>query len=193
MAARPPLALTRHLPPVRESGGDAVQAPYRHDPRRPRLVPVLRRRGPGPLCGQGQVPAPPAAQLLAGLGQPPAPHGPDGGPGRPRRVGGGRERGGCADPGALADPGPPAPLQRAAQGRQELPVAGGDPRRRVAPPAGRPGPQTKGRPLLRPLRPRRGHPQHPRPPGPELPGPHLLRQQVHPPRAVGPAVPALRH
>ena len=55
------------------------------------------------------------------------------------------------------------------------------------------GRKRQGRPLLRPLRPRRGDPHHPRPPGPELPGPHLLRQQVHPPRAVGPAVPALRH
>ena len=98
----------------------------------PGVLPVLRRRGPGPVRGEGQVAAPPPAQLLAGLGQAHAPHGPDGGPGRPRRVGGGRQRGRCADPRALAHSGAPAPLQRPAQGRQELPLAGGHAHRGVA-------------------------------------------------------------
>ena len=64
---------TASVPPPtsdsRESGPDAVSAAHRLHPGRPGLVPVLRRRGPGPLRGQGQVPAPPAAQLLAGPGQ----------------------------------------------------------------------------------------------------------------------------
>ena len=72
--------------------------PDRLHPRRPRLVPVPRRRGPGALRGQGQVAAPPPAQLLAGPGQAPAADGPDGGPGRPRRVDRGRQRGRGAHP-----------------------------------------------------------------------------------------------
>ena len=126
-------------------------------------------------------------------GQAPAPHGPDGGPGRPRRVGGGRQRGRRADPGALADSGAPAPLQRAPQGRQELPLAGRHAERGVAPPGRGAGAQAQGRPLLRPLRQRRGHPVDPRPAGAELPGAHVLGHQVHAARAAGPALPALRH
>ncbi len=120
-------------------------------------------------------------------------HGPDGGPGRPRRVGGGGQRGRRAHPGALAHPGPPAPLQRPAEGRQELPLAGGHAQRGVAPPGRGAGPQAQGGALLRPLRPRGRHPGDPRPAGAELPGPHLLGHQVHAPRAAGPALPALRH
>ncbi len=168
---------------LRESGRDAVSAAHRLHPGRPGVLPVLRRRGPGPLRGEGQVAAPPPAQLLAGLGQAHAPDGPDGGPGRPRRVGGGRQRGRRADPGALADPGPPAPLQRPPQGRQELPLARRHGERGVAAPGGGARPQAQGRPLLRPLRQRRRHPVHARPPGAELPRAHVLGHEVHPPRA----------
>ena len=179
--------------PLRESGRDAVSAAHRLHPGRPGLLPVLRRRGPRPLRGQGQVAAPPPAQLLAGLGQAAAPHGPDGGPGRPRRVGGRRQRGRRADPRALADSGAPAPLQRAPQGRQELPLARRHAERGVAAPGRGARPQAQGRPLLRALRQRGRHPVHPRPPGAELPGAHVLGHQVQAPRAPGPAVPALRH
>ena len=178
---------------LRESGPDAVPAADRLDPRRPGFVPVLRRRGPGPLRGQGQVPAPPLAQLLAGLGPAPASHGPDGGPGRPRRVGGGRQRGRCLDPGAFAHPGPPAPLQRAAQGRQELSVAGRDRGRGVAPPGSRPRAQAQGGAVLRPLRQRRRHPVHARPARPQFSGAHVLGHEVRPARAARPSLPALRH
>ncbi len=65
----------------------------------------------------------------AGLG--PA-DGPDGQPGRPRRVDGGGLRGRGAPARAQPHPAVPAPLQRPAEGRQELSVAGDDRRRRVA-------------------------------------------------------------
>ena len=178
---------------LRESGPDAVSAADRLHPGRPGLLPVLRRRGPGPLRGEGQVAAPPPAQLLAGLGQAPAAHGPDGGPGRPRRVGGRRQRGRRADPGALADPGAPAPLQRPPEGRQELSLARRHAQRGVAPAGRRARAQAQGRPLLRPLRQRRRHPLDARPAGPQLPGAHVLGHQVHPPRTPRAALPALRH
>ena len=54
---------------LRESGGDAGQPPTGSIPDAPGSYQFLRRRGPGPLRGQGQVPAPPPAQLLAGLGR----------------------------------------------------------------------------------------------------------------------------
>ena len=178
---------------LRESGPDAVSAADRLHPGRPGLLPVLRRRGQGPLRGEGQVAAPPPAQLLAGLGQAHAPHGADGGPGRPRRVGGGRQRGRRPDPGALADPGAPAPLQRPPEGRQELSLARRHAQRGVAPAGRRARAQAQGRPLLRPLRQRRRHPLHARPARPQLPGAHVLGHEVHPPRAPRAAVPALRH
>ena len=83
-------------PPPRHSGIDAISAPHRVHSRRPGLVPVLRRRGPRAVRGQGQVAAAPPSQLLAGFGQAGAADGTDGGPGRPRRVGGRRQRGGRA-------------------------------------------------------------------------------------------------
>ena len=65
--------------------------------------------------------------------------------------------------------------------------------RGVAAPGRRQRAQAQGRPLLRPLRQRRRHPQHARPPRPELPRAHVLGHQVHPARAPRPALPALRH
>ena len=108
-------------------------------------------------------------------------------------MGGRGDRGRGPDPGALPDPGPPAPVQRAAEGRQELPVAGGLGGGGVAPPDGLPWAQAKGSPLLRPLRPRGGAARDPRPPPAELPGPHLLGGQVQAARPAGPALPPLRH
>ena len=56
--------------------------------------------------------------------RPAGPDGPDGGPGRPRRVGRGGDRGRGAHARARPHPDPPAAVQRPAEGRQELPVAG---------------------------------------------------------------------
>ena len=94
-------------------------------PGRPGVYHDSRRRGPGPLTSARPSRCATALRPThwQGLGQVAAPHGPDGGPGRPRGMGGGGQRGRCADPGALADSGPPAPLQRPPQGRQELPLA----------------------------------------------------------------------
>ena len=127
-----PPSVTPRSQALRESGSDAVSAPNGLHPGCTGLVPVLRLRRPSPLRRQGEVAAPPPAQLLAGFGQADAPDGPDGGPGRPRRVDRGRQRGRRADSGALADPGAPASLQRPSQGRQELPLAGHHPERGVA-------------------------------------------------------------
>ena len=84
-------------------------------------------------------------------------------------------------------------VQRPPQGRQELPVARRHAQRGVAAPGRGPRAQAQGRPLLRPLRQRRRHPQHARPPRQELPGAHVLGHQVHAARAPGPPLPALRH
>ncbi len=73
---------------------------------------------------------------------------------------------------------PPAPVQRAAAGRQELPVPRRHPRRRVAPPDGDARSQAQGRALLRALRARLRHPRDPRPAAAHVPAAHLLGQQV---------------
>ena len=88
---------------------------------------------------------------------------------------------------------PPAPLQRAAARRQELPVPRRHGGRRVAAADGDARPQAQGRPLLRALRPRLRHPRDARPAAAHLPAPHLLGQQVRPAPAARPAVPAVPH
>ena len=123
-----------------------------------------------------------------------APDGPDGRPGRPRRVGGGGHRGRGAPPRAHPDQAAPAPLQRPAQGRQELSVAGRDRERRVA--AARPwsgaasarasatsAPTPTSAPSATPSTCCCG----------QLPGADLLGHQVPAPPAPGPALPALPH
>ena len=87
----------------------------------------------------------------------------------------------------------PAPLQHPAEGRQELPVPGRHPRRRVAPGHGHAGRQAQGRALLRALRPRLRHPRDARPAAAHLPDPHLLGQQARPAREAGSPVPAVPH
>ncbi len=78
-------------------------------------------------------------------------------------------------------------------GRQELPVPGGHPRRGVAAGDGDARRQAQGRPLLRSVRPRLRDPRDARPVAAHLPDPHLLGQQVRPARAPRPAVPAVPH
>ena len=148
--------------PARHTGGVVTRPPPGSIPDAPGSYQFYDADGPGPLRGQGQVPAPPpelnyfqdpaslpprTAQMVR--------------PGRPRRVDRGGQRG--RGPPARAQPhqAAPAPLQRPAEGRQELPVAGRHRQRRVAPPGGGPGPQAQRGALLRPLRQRRGHPGRP--------------------------------
>ena len=114
-------------------------------------------------------------------------------PGRPRRVDGGGQR--VRGPAARAQPHPavPTPLQRPAEGRQELPVAGPDRQRRVAPAGRGAGAQAHRGPVLRPLSQHRGHPGDPRPAPAVVPGADLLGHQAAAPPAAGPALPALPH
>ena len=64
----------------------------------------------------------------------------------------GPQRGRGSHVGVLADQAAQATLQRAARGRQVLPVSGGHPLRRMAQSNGHAGSQTEGHPLLRALR-----------------------------------------
>ena len=95
---------------------------------------------PGPLRGQGQVAAQPAVQLLRRPGHPAGPDGPDGGRGRPGRVDPGRQRRRGHHARVRPHQAAPAPLQHPAGRRQELPVAGRHPARRLAPGRGGAGP-----------------------------------------------------
>jgi len=189
--ARAPNA--RETPAGRESGGDADAAAHRHHPRRPGLLPVLGPGGPRPLRGEGQVAAPPAPQLLGRPGGSRPPDRPDDGPGRPRGVGHGRHRGRRAHPRALPHPDPPAAVQRAAEGRQELSLAGGHGERRVAAPGRVPRQEAQGGPLLRPLRPRRRPARDHRPPAAQFPGADLLGRQVRAAPSARSPLPPLRH
>ncbi len=177
----------------RESGAVKSRPPTSSIPDAPGSYQFLDADGRGPLRRQGQVAAAPAGQLLGRPGRAPATDRPDGGPGRSRRMGRGRHRGRRADPRALAHPGPQAPLQRPAEGRQELSLAGGDGERGVAASGGLPGPQAQGGAVLRPLRPRRCAPRDARPLAAQLPHAHLLGRQVQATPAPRPPVPALRH
>src|ERR1700686_2576861 len=123
--------------------------PPRIDSRRPRLLPIPRPGRSGSLRGEGQV-APAAPQfLLPGPRRPGPPDRPAGPPGRPCGVDGGGL--GVRGPPARAQPDQavPAPVQRPAEGRQELPVAGPDGERRVAPTGRGEGAQEERRALLR--------------------------------------------
>ena len=130
-------------PAARHTGAVATRPLSGIDPRRARFLPVRRRGRPGPLRRQGQVAAVPGQLLLPGPGQPGAPDGPDGRRRRPRRVDGGRHRGRGPAPRAQPHPAVPAPVQRPAEGRQELSVAGPDRGRRVAEAGRGAGPQAQ--------------------------------------------------
>src|SRR6185437_6817014 len=171
----------------------AVPTTDQFDPGRPGVVPVRGRRRPGAVRGEGEVAAAPAAELLAGPPRPAATDRPDGGGGGPRGVGGGGHRGRSADVGVLPHPDPPAPVQRPAEGRQELPVAGGDGGGGVAAADRVPGAEAEGGAVLRAVRPRRGPPGDPGPAAAELPGADVLGGEVQAARPAGAAVPAVRH
>ena len=167
--------------------------PPRLDSRCPRLVPVRRPGRTGALRGEGQVPPPAPQLLLPGPRGPGPPDRPARPPGRPRGVDGGGLGVRSPPAGAQPDQGAPAPLQRPAEGRQELPVAGPDGQRRVAPTGGGEGSQEKWRALLRSLSQRGGHPRDARPPAAVVPRADLLGHQVPAPPAARPALPPLPH
>ena len=176
-----------HVPPIASTCGPTSSR--RHDPGRPRLVPVQGRPRSGDLRRQGQEPAPAAVELLPEPAQHAPAHGADGGHGRVGGVDPGPQRRRSPHARVQPDQAAPPPLQRPVARRQELPV----PRRhrggRVAPPDGDAGPQAQGRPVLRALRQRLRHPRDARPAAAHLPAPDLLGQQVQqpPPARAGPA------
>ena len=156
-------------------------------PDAPGLVPVQGRgRAGSSTSARPSRCAQRLSQLLPDAA-PAAAHRADGGGGRDGRVDPGPQRRRGADAGEHADQAAPAPVQRPAARRQELPVPRRHRRRRVAPPDGDAGPQAQGRPVLRALRPRLRHPRDARPAAAHLPAPHLLGQQVRPAPAARPA------
>ena len=180
---------------VRISGtlGRGPSTAHRLHPRVARLLPVLRCRRPGDLRRQGKVAPVPPELVLPGSGRTALPDGPDGGPGRPRRVDGGQLR--SRSPGARAQPDPalPTPLQRASEGRQELPVVGHLGGRSMATAGHCPRPQAQGGPVLRAIPQRRCHPGDPGPAVAVLPTSDLLRYQVQESRPVGATVSVVPH
>ena len=158
---------------------DVPSCPGR-DPNVPRGLPVPGRAGTGHLRRQGQEPAPAPVQLLPGPRRP-APAHPEDGHHRMRGgVDGGVHRGGVPGPGVLLDQGVQPPFQRHVQGRQVLPLPGGDDGGDLPPRAGSPrGPQT-GNPLLRPLRPGLVHPRDRRAAAEGLPSAFLLSRRLPP-------------
>ena len=201
IACDPPIALRvpgaavgpGRRPPARHTGAVATRPLPGSIPDEPGSYQFVDARRPGALRRQGQVAPVPGQLVLPGPGQPGAAHGPDGGAGRPRGVDGGGHRGRGPAARAQPDPAVPAPVQRPAEGRQELPVAGPHRERRVAPAGGGPGPQAQRGAVLRPVPERRGHPGHPRPAAAVVPGADVLGRQVPQPRAAGPALPAVPH
>ena len=145
------------------------------------------------LRRQGQVAPVPPQQLLRRPPAAPAPDRPDGDDGRDRRVDRGAQRGRGAHARAQPHQAAPPPLQRPPAGRQELPVPRHHDGRHLAPGPGHAGGQAEGHQVLRALRPRLRHPGDARPAAAHLPHPHLLGQQVRPPRPARAPLPALRH
>ena len=105
----------------------------------------------------------------------------------------GPQRGRGAVPRVQPDQEAQAPLQHPAEGRQVLPLPGGDRLRGVAPGHGAAGGEAQGRPLLRAVRPRLRHPGDARPAAADVPDPHLLRQQARPAPQARPALPLRPH
>ena len=87
-----PALRSRESPPDPAPWGRGRTSPRRHHPRRPRQLPVQGRRRAGHLRRQGQVAAPAPVELLPEPAEHAAPHGPDGGHGRDRRVDPGPQR-----------------------------------------------------------------------------------------------------
>ena len=166
-------------------------AKARHPSGGPRRVPLERRRGRGAVRRQGQAAPQPGAQLFRqrfpGQRQESAA---DAAGGRCRDDRG-AERAAVAAPREQPDQGVPAPVQRPAQGRQELSVDRRDASRIRFPGCWSPGGATFRGPLLRALYRRRRDAAHPGPGAPHLHGAKLRRRS--PRRAAGAALPRLPH
>ena len=117
----------------RHDGARGAATARRHDPRRPRLLPVQGRRRPGHLRRQGQVAPVSGCRTTSATPRSCRRAPPDGGDGRDRRVDPGPQRGRGAHARVQPHQAAPAPVQRPAAGRQELPVPRRHPERRVAP------------------------------------------------------------
>ena len=165
----------------------------RQHPRRARLLPIPRRRGPGDLRREGQEPAEPAVELLRATGDVARTHLPDGAGGRSRGVDRLPERGRRVLPRVQPHQAPPAALQHPPQGRQVVPVPRGDPRRGMAPRHGHARAAPQGCSVLRPVRARLRDPRDPRPAAAYVPDPYLHQRQVRPSSPLGPAVPLRAH
>ena len=136
----------------------ASATPSRQHPRRPGVVPVPGQGRARHLCGQGQVAAQPAVQLLSEPGSSSPADRPDGGSGRERRVDPGPQRRRGRHARVQPDQAAQAPVQRPAAGRQELSLFGRNRERRVAPGPGAAWHQRQGQPVLRAVRPCLCHP-----------------------------------
>ena len=194
---RPPTCqpLTRAAPTI--SGDDPPDRDRaRRAARRAGRLPHEGRPGSRPVRGQGAEPEEPRPPVLAGG---PFRHGAAAAhrvghrPGARPGVDAHRYRERGAAPGGEPGQAPPAALQRPAQGRQELPVHQGHPRRRL--PAHRADPQAaRGRqPLLRAVclgqQRGRGHEPHPA----AVPVPDLHHRYPGGPAGALPALPAVSH
>ena len=165
----------------------------RQHPRRSRLLPVPRRRGPGHLRREGQEPAQPPLELLRAARDVAGAHLPDGADGRSRRVDRRQERGRGVLPRVQPDQAAQAALQHPAEGRQVVPVPRGHARRGVAAGDGDARPAPQGRPLLRAVRARVRDPRDARPPAAHVPDPHVHQLEVRPAPPPRPAVPLRAH
>ena len=170
----------------------SVRRPAR-SPTPPAPTSSRTRDGRVIYVGKAQLAAPAAVELLPEPGHLPPRTAQMVATRRDRRVDPGPQRGRGAHARVQPHQAAPAPVQRPAARRQELPVPGRHRRRRVAPADGDAGPQAQGRPLLRPVRPRLRHPRDARPAAAHVPAAHVQRQQVRPPRAARPALPAVPH
>ena len=171
-----------HVPP----GG-------RQHPRVARGLPVPRPVRPGHLRRQGQEPPAAAEQLLRRRRRAAPPHPPDGDDGGGRRLDRRRHRGRGPPARVQLDQGVRPAVQRPLPRRQELPEPRRHAERGVPAAAGHARAEEEGRPLLRALRPRLGHPRDPRHPHPRLPGAHLLQRRLQAGRPDRPPLPAGLH
>ena len=113
-----------------------------HASGRPRGVPLEGCRRRGPVRRQGQAPAEPGAELFRDRLRRQPEESASAAADRRCRDDRGAERGPVADPREQPDQGVSAPVQRPAQGRQELSVDRGDPGGAVSPGAGHPRRET---------------------------------------------------
>ena len=155
-----------------------------------RGLPVQGPSGRRALRRQGQEPQPPGPQLPDRRLRGPAAARADG-PGHRPRLHPHRQRGRSAAARVVARPPAQAPLQRDAQGRQELPVRPGERRGRVAADLDHPPGQARRLAVSRPVHRRQGPAAHAARDPPHLSGADLPELRGLPPRR--PALPLLPH